>query len=165
MEFTNDLLSSSQPVAQPMDDEESYVGPSARCVLFNLENEVYGIQVKKIREVLRVSNIRTVAGAASHILGVINVRGVIVTVVDSRVIFGMPKKEITDLSRIIIVEIDDEKTVGLLVDCVMEVKDIPENKIEALSSTKENASRNIQAIAHFDGTVIILVDVDNVFSA
>jgi len=145
-------------------EEDGYVGPSARCVLFNLESEVYGIQVKKIREVLRVANIRSVAGASHNILGVINVRGVIVTVVDTRVMFGMPKEEITDYSRIIIVEIDEDKTVGMLVDCVLEVKDIPENKIEALSSTKENASRNIQAIAHFEDNVIILVDVDNMFS-
>ncbi len=163
MELNQELLNSS-PVNNDLDDEEKYIGPSARCVLFNLETEVYGIQVKKIREVLRVSHIRDVAGSAHHILGVINVRGVIVTVVDMRTMFNMPKVEPDDLSRIIIVEIDENKMVGLLVDCVMEVKDIPENKIEALASTKDNPSRNIQGIAHFDGNVIILVDIDNMFS-
>lgn len=163
MELNRELLQAA-PMSNDLDDEEKYIGPSARCVLFNLESEVYGIQVKKIREVLRVSHIRAVAGAPHHILGVINVRGVIVTVVDMRTMFNMPAKPADDLSRIIIVEIDENKTVGVLVDCVMEVKDIPENKIEALSSTKENASRNIQAIAHFEETVIILVDVDNMFS-
>lgn len=144
-------------------DSENYVGPSARCVLFNLENEIYGIQVKKIREVLRVNNIRKVAGAPYTVLGVINVRGVIVTVVDARTALDMPKQAVTDYSRIIIVEIDDDQTVGLLVDCVLEVKDIPENRIESLSSTKENVSRNIQAIAHYDDNVIILIDIDNMF--
>ncbi len=146
------------------EEDSKYAGPSARCVLFNLENEIYGIQVKKIREVLRVSNIRNVPGAAYNVLGVINVRGVIVTVVDTRVMFNMPQQDVTDLSRIIIIEVDEEKTVGMLVDCVMEVKDVPENKIEPLSTTKENASRNIQAIAHYEDNVIILVDVDNMFS-
>ena len=144
-------------------DKENYVGPSARCVLFSLENEIYGIQVKRIREVLRVANIRKVAGAPYTTLGVINVRGVIVTVMDARSALDMPAQEETDLSRIIIVEIDEDNTVGLLVDCVLEVKDIPENRIEALSSTKENASRNIQAIAHFEGKVIILIDIENMF--
>lgn len=164
MELTKESLSSTSRGAPVLDDEDEYTGPSARCVLFTLENEIYGIQVKKIREVLRVGSIRKVEGSDYNILGVINVRGVIVTVIDTRVMYGMPAKEINDLSRIIIVELDEEKTVGMLVDFVMEVKDIPENRVEALSSTKENTSSYIQGIAHFQDNVIILIDVDNMFS-
>ncbi|WP_321324256.1 chemotaxis protein CheW [Thiomicrorhabdus sp.] len=164
MEFTKESFSSTSRGAPVLDDEDEYKGPSARCVLFTLENEIYGIQVKKIREVLRVGTIRKVEGADYNILGVINVRGVIVTVIDTRVMYGMPAKEINDLSRIIIVELDDEKTVGMLVDFVMEVKDIPENRFEALSTTKETTSSYIQGIAHFQDNVIILIDVDNMFS-
>ncbi len=144
-------------------DEPAYLGPSTRCVLFTLENETYGIQVKKIREVLRVGTIRKVAGATYGVLGVINVRGVIVTVVDSRLMYSMPAREVDDLSRIIIVELDAERTVGIMVDFVQEVKDIPDDKIEPLSGSKENASRYIQGIAHFQDNVIILIDVDNMF--
>ena len=92
-------------------DGENYVGPSARCVLFSSENEIYGIQVKRIREVLRVANIRKVAGAPFTILGVINVRGVIVTVMDARAALNMPAQDVTDYSRIIIVEIDSDNNV------------------------------------------------------
>ncbi|MBD3754402.1 MAG: chemotaxis protein CheW [Gammaproteobacteria bacterium] len=154
-------LSSFQAVDAGLDDDGAYAGPSARCVLFTLEDEIYGIYVKKIREVLRVGKIRQVAGTPSHVLGVINVRGVIVTVVDTRTVYGMPRKPITDLSRIIIVELEEEQTVGMMVDFVMEVRDIPESRFEALSSTKENASRYIQGIAHYQNNVIILIDVDN----
>ncbi len=157
-------MSGNQLIDAGMDEDVSYLGPSARCVLFTLEDEIYGIHVKKIREVLRVGKIREVAGTPANVLGVINVRGVIVTVVDTRIIYGMPPKPVTDLSRIIIVEIDDENTVGMMVDFVMEVKDIPESKFEALSSTKENASRYIQGIAHYQDNVIILVDVDNMLT-
>ncbi|BCN93012.1 chemotaxis protein CheW [Thiomicrorhabdus immobilis] len=164
MELAKGSLSTSVRATNSMDDEDEYTGPSARCVLFTMENEIYGIHVKKIREVLRVGKIRKVEGSDYQILGVINVRGVIVTVVDTRILFGMPSKEITDLSRIIIVELDDERTVGMLVDFVMEVKDIPENRFEALSTTKDNASKYIQSIAHFEDNVIILIEVDNMFS-
>ncbi|NPA72744.1 MAG: chemotaxis protein CheW [Gammaproteobacteria bacterium] len=143
--------------------EEDYLGASARCVLFTLENEIYGIHVKKIREVLRVGVIRDVAGTPYNVLGVINVRGVIVTVIDTRTMYNMPSKEISELSRIIIVELDDDRAVGMLVDFVMEVKDIPESKIESLSASKDNASRYIQGIAHYQDNVIILIDVDNMF--
>ncbi len=164
MDVTNEMPTFGNNAQMDNNNESAYLGPCTRCVLFTLENEVYGIQVKKIREVLRVGNIRNVAGAAYGVLGVINVRGVIVTVVDSRSMHNMPSREIDDLSRIIIVELDEERTVGLLVDFVMEVKDIPEDKIEPLSATKESASRYIQGIAHFQDNVIILIDVDNMFA-
>ncbi|BBP45562.1 chemotaxis protein CheW [Thiosulfatimonas sediminis] len=163
MQFTNrQSLTGNFSTVGNMDDEEDF-GPSIRCVMFALENEIYGIQVSKIREVLRVGNIRAVPGSSRQVLGVINVRGVIVTVIDSRVMFGLASKQVDDLSRIIIVELDDERTVGIMVDFVMEVKDIPEKKFEPLSSTKDNASRNIQGIAHFQDSVIILLDVDTMF--
>ena len=77
--------------------------------------------------------------------------------------YNMPSREVDDLSRIIIVELDEDRTVGILVDFVKEVKDIPENKIESISASKESASRYIQGIAHFQDNVIILIDVDNMF--
>lgn len=152
------------PVESDGDEESGYMGPSARCVLFKLEDEIYGIHVKKIREVLRVGSIRNVPGTPPSVLGVINVRGVIVTVLDTRLMYNMPLKEVTDHSRIIIVELEEDRHVGLMVDFVMEVKDIPENRFEPLSSTKEHSSRYIQGIAHFQDNVIILIDVDNMFA-
>ena len=146
------------------DDDDKYVGPSIRCVMFNLDSEVYGINVKKIREVLRVGTIRKVEGSAPSVLGVINVRGVIVTVVDTRTTYGLPSKPTDDFSRIIIVELDTDNIVGMMVDCVMEVKDIPESQFEPMSATKEGASRYLQGIAHYNGDVIVLIDVDSMFS-
>lgn len=146
-------------------DLEQYAGPSIRCVLFNLDSEVYGINVKKIREVLRVGSIRKVEGSAHNVLGVINVRGVIVTVVDTRATYGIQPKEVDDFSRIIIVEMDTDNLVGMMVDCVMEVKDIPEKQFESISTTKEGASRYLQGIAHFNGNVVILIDVDSMFAS
>lgn len=162
MHLTN-TGSFTDSVSQMGDMEDEDFGPSIRCVMFTLENEIYGIQVSKIREVLRVGHIRPVPGSPYQVLGVINVRGVIVTVIDSRAMFNLSSKETDDLSRIIIVEVDDEHSVGILVDFVMEVKDIPEKKFEPLSSTKDNASRNIQGIAHYQDSVIILLDVDTMF--
>lgn len=158
------IPSENSMIDNGLDEDAAYLGPSARCVLFTLEDEIYGIHVKKIREVLRVGKIRKVAGTPPNVLGVINVRGVIVTVLDTRSLYGMPVRPVTDLSRIIIVELDEEQTVGMMVDFVMEVKDIPESKFEPLSSTKEGASRHIQGIAHYQQNVIILIDVDNMMA-
>jgi purine-binding chemotaxis protein CheW len=141
--------------------EEEAIGPMQRCVLFNLDRETYGIDVSNIREVLRVGRIRNVPGSDPKILGVINVRGVIVTVVDMRRMINVPVSDITDRSRIIIVELDEERPVGLLVDNVQEVRDIPEKRIEPIGSSQDENSKYIQGIAHYMNQVIILVDVFN----
>ena len=146
------------------EDNEKHSGESIRCVLFELNSEIYGINVKKIREVLRVGTIRKVEGSPDKVLGIINVRGVIVTVVDTRKSYNIKAKETDDLSRIIIVELDGD-IVGMMVDSVLEVRDIPEKQFEPISSTKGFSSRYIKAIAHFQDKVIILIDIDSMFDA
>ena len=71
-----------------------------RWVTFKLESETYGINVMQVQEVLRVSEIASVPGAPDYVIGIINLRGNVVTVVDTRRRFGMPSKEVDDLSRI-----------------------------------------------------------------
>lgn len=145
-----------------LNEDDDFDVNTIRCVLFHLDNETYGIPVKKIREVLRVGEIRKVPGSPSSVIGVINVRGIIVTVVDARTSFNLPNTEIDDQSRIIIVEIEEDLIVGLMVDQVREVIDIPENRFDS-SATRDGNSRFIQSIAHFQDSVIILVDIDNMF--
>lgn len=143
-------------------NEEDFDVNTIRCVLFRLDNETYGIPVKKIREVLRVGEIRKVPGASSSVIGVINVRGIIVTVVDARASFNLARQEVDEQSRIIIVELNEDLIVGLMVDQVREVMDIPENRFDS-SATREGGSRYIQSIAHFQDSVIILIDIENMF--
>ena len=164
MELSVADLQNDDAISAFGDDEQGkHAVVNIRCVLFELNSEIYGINVKKIREVLRVGEIRTVEGCPEKVLGIINVRGVIVTVVDTRKSYNIKPKEVDDLSRIIIVELDGDDTVGMMVDSVLEVKDIPEKQFEAISSTNAGSSKYIQAIAHFQDKVIILIDVDNMF--
>ena len=74
-------------------------------VTFKLENEVYGVNVMQVQEVLRYTEIAPVPGAPDYVLGIINLRGNVVTVIDTRLKFGLMPAEITDNSRIIIIDI------------------------------------------------------------
>lgn len=163
MNFASKNKTMTESEEYSAEDLEKYAGPKLRCVLFQLENEVFGIDVKKIREVLRVKDIRRVEGADAAVLGIINVRGVIVTVVDMALMQSMNAQTINDLSRIIIVELDEEYTVGMLVEKVIEVKDIPEVTFQLLSGTKEEAPRYLKAISHYEGQVIVLLDINYLF--
>ena len=147
------------------DADDDRLHKTVRFVVFNLEGENYGLSVNRIREVLRVGVIRKVPGSSTDVLGVINVRGIIITVVSARRLFRLPEKALSDQARIIVVELDEERAVGLLVDQVQEVQDIPEHLFESLSNHQNRGSRGISGIAHFRNQVIIQVDLESLFES
>jgi purine-binding chemotaxis protein CheW len=131
----------------------------ARWVTFCLEGETYGVNVMHVREVLRLVDITPVPGAPTYILGIINLRGNVVTVIDARKRFGLPPHEPTEASRILVLEADSE-VVGFLVDNISEVSDIQPDDIEAAPHlSKEQASNYIIGIANGENDLVILVDL------
>ena len=97
--------------------------PASQWVTFSLGGEVYGIDVIRVQEVLRMTEIAPVPGAPHFVLGLINLRGTVVTVIDSRIRFGLGPREADDATRIVLVKAHDF-VVGLLVDSVAEVVEI-----------------------------------------
>ncbi len=133
--------------------------PILQWVTYQLDNEVYGVNVMLVQEVLRVSEIAPVPGAQQYVLGIINLRGNVVTVIDTRKRFGLAPKEPDDLSRIIVVEVDDI-VVGLLVDSVAEVVYLHQSEIDP-SPTVNNDEHAyyIQGVCSRDEQLLILVDI------
>ena len=133
-------------------------------VTFRLDNEVYGIEVMQVQEVLRVTEITPVPGAPDYILGIINLRGNVVTVLDTRKRFGLPPKEIEDASRIVIIESADQ-VVGMLVDSVAEVVYLRYSEIESSPNVgNEESSRFIQGVHSRNDSLLILVDVNKLLT-
>ena len=99
---------------------KSVEDPVLQWVTFRLENESYGINVMQVQEVLRYTEIAPVPGAPNYVLGIINLRGNVVTVIDTRQRFGLPTADTTDQTRIVIIEAENQ-VVGILVDAVAEV--------------------------------------------
>lgn len=131
-------------------------------VSFKLANETYALNAAKANEVLRYTEITPVPGSAHFTLGIINLRGNVVTVIDAHTVFGMPDVEQTQSSRIIVVEIEDF-VVGILVDRVAEVIDLNKNMIEIASATSQDPSTKfITGLFNSDGQLIILVDFSRV---
>ena len=131
----------------------------SQWVTFRLGDETYGIDVLQVQEVLRVSEISPVPGALSYVIGIINLRGNVVTVLDGRHRFGLPPKEPDDASRIIVVDAFD-KVVGLLVDSVSEVAYVPAAEVESLPAvgTDDNA-KFVSGVYNREGGLLILVDL------
>lgn len=135
-----------------------------RWVTFKLESETYGINVMQVQEVLRVSEIASVPGAPDYVIGIINLRGNVVTVVDTRRRFGMASKEVDDLARIVIIETEDQ-VVGILVDSVSEVVEIPGSEIETAPNVgTEESAKYILGVTSRDSELLILVDLNKFLS-
>jgi purine-binding chemotaxis protein CheW len=135
-----------------------------RYVTFRLEEEVYGINVMQVQEVLRISEIAPVPGAPHYVLGIINLRGNVVTVIDTRERLGLGSKDMDDSTRIVIIEAD-KMVVGILVDAVAEVVDLRTSEIESAPSVgNDESSKYIQGVASRDGNLLILVDLNKLLN-
>ena len=138
--------------------------PMLQWVTFRLENEIYGINVMQVKEVLRYSEIAPVPGAPTFVLGIIHLRGTVVTVIDTCQRFGLMSGEITDATRIMIVEVEGH-VIGILVDAVSEVVYLRQSEIEVSPSVgNDESSKFIQGVCHKNDTLLILVDLDKMLS-
>lgn len=133
-------------------------------VTFRLGDEMYGINVMQVQEVLRLTEIAPVPGAPGYVIGIINLRGNVVTVIDLRNRFGLPSKESDDASRIVIIEAEDQ-VIGILVDSVAEVVELRSTDIETAPNVgNEESSRYIQGVSSRGNELLILLDLNKLFS-
>jgi purine-binding chemotaxis protein CheW len=135
-----------------------------QCVTFRLDNEIYGINVMLIQEVLRVTEIAPVPGAPNYVIGIINLRGNVVTVIDTRMRFGLPPKEMDDATRIVIIEVENQ-TVGIVVDSVSEVVDVDASEIETAPNVgNDETARYIEGVVSRGDELLILVDLNKLLT-
>ncbi|MFP3516645.1 chemotaxis protein CheW [Pseudomonas sp. SIMBA_077] len=147
-----------QSAAQGSDD------PILQWVTFKLDNETYGINVMQVQEVLRYTEIAPVPGAPAYVLGIINLRGNVVTVIDTRQRFGLYSAEITDNSRIVIIEAD-KQVVGILVDSVAEVVYLRQSEIETAPNVgNDESAKFIQGVCNKNGELLILVELNKMMT-
>ncbi len=146
--------------------DNSKVEDIIQWVTFRLADEVYGINVMQVQEVLRLSEIAPVPGAPAYVMGIINLRGNVVTVIDTRQRFGLPAQEADDSTRIVIIEVNGQ-VIGILVDSVAEVVNLSSSEIETTPNlgNEDNAnSKYIQGVYSRGDKILILVDVNKFLS-
>ncbi|MCP3687505.1 MAG: chemotaxis protein CheW [Gammaproteobacteria bacterium] len=135
-----------------------------QCVTFTLEDEIYGINVMQVQEVLREIEVAPVPGAPHYVMGIINLRGNVVSVIDARVRFGLSPRDSTDFTRIIVIEVQ-QHIIGILVDSVAEVVDIKHSEIETAPNVgTDETSRYIDGVVSRGEKLLILVDLKKLLS-
>jgi len=142
---------------------------TTQYLTFKLADEVFALDISKVREVLDFTSITKVPRTPEFMRGVINLRGNVVPVVDMRLKFGMSKTEKTVNTCIIIVEISldgDTTVLGALADSVQEVIDLEPNQIEPAPKIGTRLNTEfIRGMGKRDEHFIMILEIDKVFSA
>jgi len=131
-----------------------------KFLTFVLGDEEYGIEIRHVTEIICIHNITSVPDMPQYVRGVINLRGKVIPVMDVRLRFRMTERKYDDRTCIIVISIA-EQPVGLIVDQVSEVLDIPKSEIEPPPCvTKSSSSLFVQGMGKVGDMVKIILNAE-----
>jgi len=131
-----------------------------KYLTFQLGNEEYGLEIRYVTEILGIQKITKIPRLPDFIKGVINLRGRVIPVMDVRIRFKMEPKTYDERTCVIVVNIQD-RSVGLIVDTVSEVVDIPESEIEPPPTLGDSAGNEfVQGMGKIEKTIKILLNIN-----
>lgn len=139
---------------------------SSQLVLFTLSDETYGVDIHRVREIIRIPEITRIPRTPDFIEGVINLRGGVIPVVDLRKRFNLPapdREELADTGRIVVMDMRDW-TIGMMVDGVSEVLRVQASAVEPPSPyIVSTDTRFIAGVVKDGDRLVVLLDLDAVF--
>ena len=141
----------------------------AQYLTFVCGGEEYGLEILRVQEIKGWDHVTRVPYAPAYVLGVMNLRGVIVPVVDLRTRLNLEKRNFDASTVVIVVRVRSsrgEKTVGIVVDAVSEVYSVPADAIKPVPELGSNADGScVRGIATVDGKMVMLLDIDSLLAA
>ncbi|MBI4777224.1 MAG: purine-binding chemotaxis protein CheW [Deltaproteobacteria bacterium] len=143
---------------------------ASKYLTFTLSNEVYAIEITRVKEIIGLHEITLVPQAPKYVKGVINLRGKVVPVIDLRLKFGLPSEDYTERTCIIVLEVAMDGGVleytGVVVDAVSEVINIDTGNIEPTPPLGVQVDTEyILGMARMGDRVRILLDIDRALGA
>jgi len=135
---------------------------------FSLGKENFAINVEHVEKILEFQPVTEVPKSPEYMLGVFNLRGEVIPLVDTRIKFGMEKTEITSSTCILVINIDndgDKLKLGALVDAVNEVVNYNNSDLISLPTVgKQNKAEFLNGVLKVNDKFILLVNADKIFS-
>lgn len=136
-----------------------------QLVTFSIGEEEFGVDILRVREIIRMLEITRVPRAPEFVEGVINLRGSVIPIIDLRKRFRLTAKENDKDTRIVVISIDN-MTVGFIVDSVSQVLRIPANTIEPTPPVVAGLdSEYIEGVGKLEDRLLILLDLDRLLSS
>ncbi len=134
-----------------------------KYLTFMLDDEEYGIEILKVREIIGIMDITKVPQTPDFVEGVINLRGKVIPVIDLRAKFGLARAEYNDQTCVIVVDVG--MMMGIIVDTVQEVHDIPSSSIEPPPKLGGSVDTSfILGMGKVKDDVKLLLDIDKVLT-
>lgn len=147
-----------------MANEKKDITEEIKIIVFKLKDEEYGVDVKQVKSIERMEKITRVPNTPPYVMGVINLRGIVIPIIDLRNRFGFEQDDYNEHTRIIIVKVEDIE-VGLIVDAANDVLDIPTNLIEPAPKVVGGVeSVYIYGVAKISDRLLILLNLDKVLN-
>lgn len=136
-----------------------------RFLTFTLDENIYGISIKYVTEIIGMQTITPVPETPDFLKGIINLRGKVIPLIDVRLKFGKPEIEYNERTCVIVVEVDN-LSVGFIVDMVDDVMTISDDKIaQPPVGTGGYDNRYIEGIGQTDSQVILLLDAERLLKS
>ena len=151
-----------------IEKNEAADGTARQVLTFQLGEEFYGIDILQVQEIRGWAAVTRIPQSQRHVLGVLNLRGSIVPIIDVRVRFGLPEAAFTPLTVIIVISVmtgAGRRECGLVVDSVSDVVDLTADSIRPAPGLQGSESADyIQSLATIDGRMLILLNADELVS-
>lgn len=136
-----------------------------QLVSFKLDSEEYGVEVLKVREIIRMVNITHMPNSPQHVEGIINLRGKVIPIISMRKRFGLMEAENSNQTRVIIMGHGDE-LIGFIVDSVSEVIRVSSGEIQPSPSVAADGvdQEYIAGVINHGESLLVLLNLDTIFS-
>ena len=139
-------------------------GELNQLISFEVGDEEYGLDILRVKEVIRMKEITHLPKAPSFVRGIINLRGDVIPIIDLRDKFGLANEEYTDTTRVIVADVDG-KLVGMVVDAASQVLRIPADQIDPPPPIVGGLSAEyIKGVGKLEQRLIILLNIDRILS-
>jgi purine-binding chemotaxis protein CheW len=142
---------------------------SRKVLTFSLGGEIYGVDILRVKEIRGWSPVTRIPQSSASVLGVLNLRGVVVPVFDLRVRFALESAEFTPMTVVIVLSLSaatGQREVGVVVDAVQDVVDLAASDIKSAPEVGGIGSREyIAGIATHDERMLILLDAESLASS
>jgi purine-binding chemotaxis protein CheW len=132
---------------------------AAHLVCFRIGRETYGVDIFVVREIVKAQEITAVPGTAGYVMGIINLRGKLVSVVDLAQRLGLGRASLDRASRILVVDLDGF-TVGFLVDAATEVLKLPPDAVEPAPEELKRSVHDdyLEGVGKLDDRLVIVLN-------
>jgi len=139
-------------------------GELNQLISFEVGEEEYGLEILRVKEVIRLREITRLPRAPSFVKGIINLRGDVIPLIDLRDRFGLEHRQYGAMTRVIVVDVEG-RLVGMVVDAASQVVRIPDDQIDPPPPNVGGLSAEyIKGVGKLDDRLVILLNIDRILS-